>query len=41
MNLTTYLQAQEANYDPDLHLLGETWNGPGYHSRAPNGIKSR
>jgi hypothetical protein len=38
MNLTTHLQAQEANYNPDLHLLGETWNGPGYHSRVPNGI---
>lgn len=37
MNLTTYLQNQEANYSPEMQLLGETWNGPGYHSRIPNG----
>jgi hypothetical protein len=36
-SIITYLQAQEASYNPDLHLLGETWNGPGYHSRVPNG----
>lgn len=36
-NLITHLQSQESNYSPDLHLLGETWNGPGYHSRIPNG----
>jgi hypothetical protein len=37
MDLTTYLQSQEAHYHPQLHLLGEVWNGPGYHSRIPNG----
>lgn len=37
MNLADYLQTQEASYNSDLHLLGETWNGPGYHTRVPNG----
>ena len=37
MNITTYLQVQEANYNPNLHMLGQTWNGPGYHTRIPNG----
>ncbi len=37
MNISTYLRIQEANYSPDLHMLGQSWNGPGYHTRIPNG----
>jgi hypothetical protein len=37
MNIATYLQSQEPNYNADLHMLGQTWNGPGYHTRIPNG----
>ncbi len=29
MDINTYLESQEVHYHPQLHLLGEVWNGPG------------
>jgi len=32
-----YLETQEKNYSKERCLLGGIWNGPGYHTRLPNG----
>jgi hypothetical protein len=37
MDLATFLEDCDARYNPELRMLGETWNGPGYHTRIPNG----
>lgn len=37
MNLTDYLDDCAARYNPTMRMLGVTWNGPGYHTRVPNG----
>ncbi len=37
MQLAEFLSACEQAYHPGMHMLGQTWNGPGYHTRIPNG----
>ncbi len=37
MNLHAYLDDCAARYNPTMRMLGVTWNGPGYHTRVPNG----
>lgn len=32
-----YLESQEANFSKERNLLGGIWNGPGYHTKLPNG----
>ncbi|MFI4910178.1 MAG: beta-galactosidase [Sedimentisphaeraceae bacterium JB056] len=32
-----YLDAIPGKYNPELHLVGLEWHGPGYHSMVPNG----
>lgn len=36
-HLSAYLQAADALYNPDARMLRITWQGPGYHTRIPNG----
>ncbi|HEU5089360.1 MAG TPA: hypothetical protein VFT99_18015, partial [Roseiflexaceae bacterium] len=37
MQLAEFLSACNQAYHPGRHMLGQTWNGPGYHTRIPNG----
>jgi hypothetical protein len=37
MNSEKYLQQAEKNYNHEICMLGSVWNGPGYHSRIPDG----
>ncbi len=35
--LEAYLEERESRYEPEVHMLGSTWHGPGYHSRVADG----
>lgn len=35
--LSHYLADCAARYSADRHMVGVTWDGPGYHTRVPNG----
>lgn len=35
--LDKYLAYLEPNYSSEHQMLGTTWNGPGYHTKIPNG----
>lgn len=37
MNLEDYLRGCHERYSQNHHMLGQVWNGPGYHTRVPNG----
>ena len=37
MELADMIAAVEPDFNAERNLLGSVWNGPGYHSRVPNG----
>lgn len=37
MSIQDLLQEADKNYNPEICLLGGEFNGPGYHTRIPNG----
>lgn len=36
-DLAAYLADCDSRYNPTMRMVGVTWNGPGYHTRIPNG----